>query len=102
MKESRKLVIILGLLLLLSILGDIYFLRGKKKWETERNLAVLQYDSLLAAKLQINKQFDMALEDIKLCKGRNTELDALIDSLTVVFEAKRNDLNIKKETHQTP
>jgi hypothetical protein len=80
-KSNKNLVIISGILLLLSVAGNIIFLGTQNTLRTERNDAVLRYDSILSVKLLAEKEIDQMKNTIADYKGKNSQLDS---SLAIV------------------
>lgn len=91
-KNQKTTRYILLALLLLSFIGDIYFYMGNKTLGKERNFAVLHSDSLLASKLNGDKQINSLTDDLLSCKNKSTELDSLIKTLNTELEAKKAEI----------
>jgi vacuolar-type H+-ATPase subunit I/STV1 len=68
-------------LLLLSLAGNIIFFTKHFTLKNERNSALLKMDSLLSVKLLVDKELDLAKNEIETYKGSNAALDKTINEL---------------------
>lgn len=94
-KEVKKNYLIIAIaILLLSLIGNGIFLSKNNSLKNERNLAVLNADSLLSAKLQLNKQIDDAKSELESCMKQKNELNTVNAELN--NEIAKNRIEIEK------
>ena len=97
-KKSQKLIAVIALLMLLAGMGDIILYRKNLTLGSERNQAVLHSDSLLASKLNSDKQVSTLTENVETCNKRASELEYEISSLKKEAEARKAEINKLKNS----
>jgi predicted nuclease with TOPRIM domain len=80
-KESKKnrLVIILGVLLGISLIGNIYLLNRSNTAETQVTEEQAKVDSLNAFKRALENDFQAMTYELDQFKGKNIQLDSLLE-----------------------
>ena len=78
-EKDNRLVIILGILLGISIVGNIYLLNRSKTAEGKVIEEHAQVDSLNSFKLALENDFEAMTFELDQFKGKNIQLDSLLE-----------------------
>ena len=78
-EKDNRLVIILGILLGISIVGNIYLLNRSKSAEGKVIEEHAQVDSLNSFKLALENDFEAMTFELDQFKGKNIQLDSLLE-----------------------
>lgn len=91
-KSGNKLSVILGILLCLSLAGNVYQFLHNQKITVLKQVVEQKNDTLEIRKRELEENFNAAIDELAAYRGRSEELDSLLAEANAKLEEQRRQI----------
>jgi hypothetical protein len=99
-QRKNKIITVLSIALIISLLGNIFQLFTQKTVINEKEYFVEKSDSIETRKKELEKEFNDAIGELSVYKGKSASLDSLLEEAYQKLEQQKKQIGRLIETKQ--